>query len=316
MLSEIHLAMREETWAIRESALAIMASERLVTKAVGPRKLPRVQGNVAVLPLHGMISQRASLWQEFFGGTSTESFGAAFQRAIGDPKVGGVIIDVDSPGGTTSGVQELADLIWEGSQRKPVAAIANSDMASAAYWLASQVGAGSKRLVAAPGADVGSIGVFRMHQDVSEALASQGVKMTMLAVPEYKTEANPFEPLTDQARDHHMGQVQAAYEEFVAAVSRGRSVSPGVVRSSFGKGRMFHASQAASMGLVDRVATLGQLAGEMLGGAVQATASEAAMLQDELCHAWETGEVGITVTQYSGHIADRLRVARKALFRP
>jgi hypothetical protein len=196
------------------------------------------------------------------------------------------------------------------------AAQAFSEAASAAYWLASQVGPNQRRFAAAPGADVGSIGVYRMHEDYSEMLAQDGVAVTFIGTPEFKTEASPYAPLTEEAYDHHMAQVQATYEQFASAVARGRGVSASAVGEKFGKGRMFHASQAASMGLVDRVATLGQLAGEMLGGAVQATASEAAMLQDELCHAWETGEVGITVTQYSGHIADRLRVARKALFRP
>jgi signal peptide peptidase SppA len=202
-----------------------------------------------------------------------------------------VLIDVDSPGGTVNGVPELSDTISRGAQIKPVAAIANSQMASAAYWLGSQVGPGKKRLTAAPSADVGSIGVFRMHEDVSEMLAADGVKVTFLAMPEFKTEANPFEPLTDAAIEHHMGQVEATYDQFVSAVASGRGVPKSAVKERYGKGRMFHASQAADMGLVDRVASLPQLLAEFGGTLNQLEHAEADVLRDEICHAWECGQL-------------------------
>lgn len=295
MWHEIYAAAMQATWAIDASVLQMMLSQAKDSVAVEVRprrKLPRVDGNVAVLPLHGMISQRGSIWQEMFGGTSTEQFGAAFRQAIGDERIKAVIIDVDSPGGTTAGVSELAQVIHEGSQQKEVAAIANSQMASAAYWLASQVGAGKQRLAATPGADVGSIGVFRMHEDVSEAMAAQGVKVTFMATPRFKTEANPFEPLSAAAIDHHMGQVEATYESFVADVARGRGVNKSVVKTGYGEGRMYHAPQAAERGMVDRVATMDKLLSELgAGGRVDASRAATAVLQDELCHAWETCQV-------------------------
>jgi capsid assembly protease len=297
MVGELYAALVATQWAINEPVLHWLASvaiDRTATVELAaersPRKLPKVDGGVAVLPMYGVISQRSSIWSEVFGGTSTQGFGAAFQRAIADPKVGAILIDVDSPGGTVAGVEELADIIHDGAQRKPVAAVANSQMASAAYWLASQVGQGQKRLAAAPGSEVGSIGVFRMHEDMSARLAADGVKVTFLAVPKFKTEANPYEPLTDAAVSHHMGQVESTYESFVSAVSRGRGVPAGQVKRGFGEGRMFDARQAAAMGLVDRVATLGQLlkeTGAVSGGLSHA---ESLVVQDDLCHAFLTGE--------------------------
>ena len=295
MIGELYTAMLTATWAIREDALhalcGLIRSDNAIlaaTEAKGTRKLPRVSGNVAVLPLYGVISQRSSIWQEWFGGTDTEGFGAAFVQAINSPKVGAVLLDVDSPGGTISGVPELADLVHRGSRIKPVAAVADSQMASAAYWIGSQVGGNQKRLAAAPSAEAGSIGVYRVHTDLSEALALDGVKVTFLSVPEFKTEANPYEPLSEEAREHHMGQVNAAYEQFVAHVARGRGVNKNTVKDAYGRGRMFHAQQAADMGLVDRVATLGDLLRET--GAVESVSqAESLVLRDELCHAWETG---------------------------
>jgi len=292
MWHDILAAALSQTWAISESylhALLTAARNDDVTRRI---KLPKVQGDVAIIPMYGPISQRASIWDELFGGTSTQGLQNAFVRAVSNDKVGAVVFDVDSPGGTTAGVQELADVIWEGSRRgKPVVAVANSDMASAAYWLASQVGAGQLRMVAAPGADVGSIGVFRMHQDVSEALAEEGVKITFIQAGRYKTEANPFEPLSKEAQEFHQSQVDATYEQFIAAVARGRNVAKSVVRDGFGQGRTFHASQAAEIGLVDRVATLGRVLEELgAGSSAKITKAESQQIEDELCEVWDSEE--------------------------
>ena len=289
MLSDLMTAMICETWAMRPDWLCRLAVTVETLDAAAdyvktPRKLPKIQGSVAVLPMFGMITQRDSVWQDVFGGVSTESLGAAFTAAINHPKVGAVLLDVDSPGGTISGVPELADIIYRGAQIKPVAAISNSQMASAAYWLGSQVGANKKALVASPSAEVGSIGVYRMHEDYSERMAQDGIKVSFLAVPEFKTEANPYEPLSEEARQHHMQQVQAGYESFVFAVARGRSVSKTAVKGEFGKGRMFGADDATTMGLVDRVATRNQLLSEMTG--TRLDAMEASVLQDDMRHAW------------------------------
>lgn len=290
MWRDIIAAALSTTWAIQEAYLHAMLMQARNEEPSRRIKLPKVQGNVAILPVYGVINQRSSVWDEVFGGTSTQAIGASFVRAINDEKIGAVVFDVDSPGGTTAGVEELADLISQGAQRKPVAAVANSTMASAAYWLASQVGNKNLRLSASPGADVGSVGVFRMHQDVSQMMAEDGIKVTFIQAGRYKTEANPFEPLSPEAKAFHQSQVDASYEQFVADVARGRGVAKSVVRDGYGQGRLFHARQAAELGLVDRVATLGKVLDE-LGGNMPSkiTVAENNQLEEELCEAWING---------------------------
>lgn len=280
---------KRELWAIDRNALTSM----LAFSAAGVfqsarRKLPKVQGNVAVLPLYGVIGQRGGIWQELFGGASTEQFGAAFMQAMTDDRVAAVVLDVDSPGGTTAGVQELADIIFANANGKPLAAVSNSEMASAAYWISSQVGPNKLALAAAPGSDVGSIGVFRMHEDVSEMMAADGVRVTFLAVPQYKVEGNPYQPLSADAVEHNMAEVGATYEQFVDSVARGRGVRSSQVKSGFGEGRSFHAGKAAEMGLVDRVATLDSMLRE-LGAthSVKARFAASAEIEHDLCLAWD-----------------------------
>lgn len=300
---DMHAAARRCTWAIAHESLGLLLDLAEIRGARPQTKLPRVAGDVAVLPVYGMIVQRGSIWQEVFGGTATQQLQNAVVRAANDPDIKAVVFDVDSPGGTVAGVKELSDTIYEAQKAsgKPFAAVSNSEMASAAYWIGSQVGPG--RLFAAPGSDTGSIGVFRVHEDVSAALEEDGVKIEFIAVPEYKTEANPYQPLTDEAREHHMEQVAATYEEFVADVARGRRRQPQTVKTNFGKGRTFNAAQAAEIGLVDRVATLSQVIAE-LGPKARVSGQSASDEQKtaELCEAWngmacETLVRGLTIDE-------------------
>lgn len=211
-------------------------------------------GAIAVLPLQGTISHRMGLMSQISGGTSTEQFTQWLRAALSDPQVKSIVMDIDSPGGTVTGVQELADEIYQARQQKPVIAVANGMAASAAYYLGSQ----ASELAVSPSGEVGSIGVFAAHEDISQALEGAGVKTTFISAGKYKTEGNPYEPLSGEARDAMQAKVNAYYQQFVNAVARGRNISAAQVESDFGQGRMVMAGPAKRAGMVDRVATLDQ----------------------------------------------------------
>lgn len=211
-------------------------------------------GQVAVLPISGTISHRMGMMSEMSGGTSTERFTQWLRAAVNDPTVKAIVLDINSPGGTVDGVPELADEIYKANQVKPVTAVANSQAASAAYWLGSQ----AKEFVVTPSGQVGSIGVFGAHQDVSKALESEGVKVSLVSAGKYKTEGNPFEPLSEEARQALQDSVNTYYDQFTKAVARGREADQQSVKSGFGEGRMMPAAAAVKAGMADRVATLDQ----------------------------------------------------------
>jgi ClpP class serine protease len=111
-------------------------------------------------------------------------------------------------------------------------------------------------IVATPSAEVGSIGIFAMHQDISRAADQAGVTTTLVSAGKYKVEGNEFEPLSDEARDQIQSQVDAFYRMFVSDVAKGRNVSTSVVGESYGQGRTMLAKEAHAAGMVDRIATL------------------------------------------------------------
>lgn len=233
-----------------------------IAEGKGTRAEVRRQGKVAVLPVYGVISQRMNAFSAISGGTSTDLLGKQFQSLVNDPEVSAIVLDVDSPGGRVEGVEELALKIHAARGSKPIIAVANSLMASAAYW----IGSAADEVVATPSASVGSIGVFTVHQSFARAAANDGWDFTVLRAGKYKAEGLPYEALSAEARAYVMSQLEDTYETFTAAVARGRGVGPAVVRERFGEGRVFIGRRAQEAGLVDRLATLDEVLDELTAG--------------------------------------------------
>jgi len=225
------------------------------------------RGAVAVLPLHGVISQRMNMMSAMSGGTSTELFGKMFREAIADPAISGIVLDIDSPGGSVFGVHELWQTVLNARGEKPIVAMVNSMAASAAYWIASAV----DDIVVTPGGEVGSIGVLTGHTDLSAQLEMVGQKVTLISAGKKKLDGNPFEPLSEEARADLQGRVDTYYATFVGAVAKGRGVTPSTVRNGFGEGSMVGAVEAVKLGMADRVGTLDVAIGRASGrGGVRA----------------------------------------------
>lgn len=225
---------------------------------------PAKQGNVAVVPLRGVIAHRMGGMDEMSGGMSTERFMGMLRQAAADDTVGTIVLDCDSPGGTITGVPEAAQAVFDLRGQKRVVAVANGMMASAAYWIGSQ----ATELVAIPSiydGFIGSIGVFTVLQDLSEALANEGVKATIIRAGKYKFEGNPFEPPTEELVARIQGNVDAAYARMCKDIARGRGVTPAAIRDGFGEGRALNAAESKAVGLVDRIATMDDTITRLLG---------------------------------------------------
>lgn len=268
--------VRETPWALRPEKLAVITdlirfraeggtlTPDQIQARIGAATAPeaRTAGAVAVLPVFGVIAQRLNLMMEMSGGTSTERLAARFREALADPNVGAIVLQVDSPGGSVFGVEELASLIHRSRGEKPIVAVADSEAASAAYWIAAQ----ADELVVTPSGEVGSIGVWAAHEDLSRLIDAEGVTVTLISAGKYKIEGNPYEPLGEEARAAMQGRVDDYYGMFVKAVARGRGVEASAVRSGFGEGRMVGAAQAVKLGMADRVATLDETIARLAGG--------------------------------------------------
>lgn len=211
------------------------------------------QNGVAVIPIDGVLSKRMNLLSQISGGTSMALLASDIQQALDDPLVSTIILNIDSPGGTVDGTQQLANMIFEARGTKPIIALADGTMASAAYWIGS---AADEVYAASQTTTVGSIGVVATHKDVSGAEASAGVKTTEIAAGKYKRIASQYEPLTQEGRQTIQDAVDYTYSIFVNDVARNRGTTADTVLENMADGRMFQGQQAVDAGLVDGIATL------------------------------------------------------------
>ena len=159
------------------------------------RSTGRVNAKVAVVPIHGTLVRRTIGLEAESGLTSYAAIASQIDAALASPEVAAILLDVDSPGGESGGVFDLADRIRSAAQVKPVWAVANDMAFSAAYALAS---AATKVFVSRTGG-VGSIGVIAMHVDQSEKDAQDGVRYTAVFAGDRKNDLNPHEPISDEA---------------------------------------------------------------------------------------------------------------------
>ena len=222
-----------------------------------------IGGTVAVLPMFGTMSRRMGMLGAMSGGLSVESFSKAFQELVDDESVSAIVLDVDSPGGSVYGIEELSQQIFDARSKKRILAVADQLMASAAYYVASS----ADELIVSPSGEVGSIGVYAMHFDYSAALEEEGIVVTIIKAGDRKAEGNPFESLSEEAVEHMQSMVDAYYSQFRGAVARNRGVSEADVDANYGQGLTFDAKRALERGMVDRIATLDQVLAELTGGA-------------------------------------------------
>lgn len=262
------------TWALREEMLDTISalhgkivSVSAVNAAIEARgKVGGVSvaaGGTAVIPIHGVVTPRTSLISLLFGGGGgLDMLRAQVTNAMNDGDVKSIVFDVDSPGGMVDQVPETAALIRQAREVKPTVAVANTTAGSAAYWLASQ----AHEVVATPSAEVGSIGAYNIHKDMSKALEGQGINMTLIKAGKYKAEDTPFAPLSSDATQARQQMVDDFYTQFVNDVAAGRGVTPEDVQGGYGEGRALGAKRAKSAGLVDRIATLDETVSRLASG--------------------------------------------------
>lgn len=250
---------------VARGELAIPEAARRGTERAELRTPARAPegGALAVLSLYGLITPRGTDWDRMCGGSGgLVEFQGALSNLVEDDEVGAILLDIDSPGGVVDLVPETAAMIRDARQAKPIYAVANAMAASAAYWLASQ----ADEVIVTPSGLVGSIGVYIAHDDYSGALEQAGVVRTLVSAGRYKTEGNPWEPLTDEARANLQEMTDDIYGMFVRDVAAGRGTSEAAVRAGYGEGRVLTAQRAVTAGLADRVEAIDQTVQRVLGG--------------------------------------------------
>jgi signal peptide peptidase SppA len=162
--------------------------------------------------------------------------------------VKGLLLVIDSPGGSISGTMDLADEL--GSIDKPTTAYIEDLGASAAYWVAAQ----ADRVAANPSADVGSIGVYMVIDDWSGFYAAQGVKTLVIKSGPSKGAGVIGSEITAEQRNDFQRVIDETNDLFVNAVAKGRGLTAERA-AELADGRIHVGENALKLGLVDVIDT-------------------------------------------------------------
>lgn len=191
--------------------------------------------------------------------TSTVETRRLVRAAVRSKDVRGILLLIDSPGGTVAGTTDLADDIRAAATQKPTFAYIQDLGASGAYWLASQ----ATRVSANATGLVGSIGVFSVVEDSSKAAADAGVKVHVVRFGEMKGVATPGTEVTDEQLAYMQARIDSFGQDFVRAIAQGRQLSDARA-AELADGRVHKGAEALKLGLIDAVETIDQALGALI----------------------------------------------------
>lgn len=205
-------------------------------------------GGIAVIKLNGPLTKHRTSLSEVFGGTSMTETRRAIRNAADDDSISGIMLHIDSPGGTVAGTHDLADDVRTAAGLKPLHAYIEDLGASAAF----SIGCQASRLTVNRSGLVGSIGTIMVLHDSSEAADKIGVKVLVISTGFAKgTGIDGTEVTAEQLADTQR-MVDSMFEQFRADVMRGRGLSEAQV-NVLATGQVWVGARAVELDLADGV---------------------------------------------------------------
>ncbi len=212
---------------------------------------------IGVLQVHGTMSEDST------SGTYNQQWLLErIDQMMEDPQNKGMILSVDTPGGSVYAIDELYLKIREYQEQtgRPVYTYMESMAASGGYYIS----AGTEKIYANRNCWTGSIGVtIGTIYDLSGFLEKIGVKTVTITSGANKAMGSSVEPMTKEQKEIYQSLVDEAYEQFIRVVAEGREMKVSKAKE-LGDGRVYTAKQAKANGLIDEIGTLEDTAADMM----------------------------------------------------
>jgi len=163
-------------------------------------------------------------------------------------QVKAIILDINSPGGTTTGGESLYEAIRDVAEKKPVVAVFGTVATSAAYLVALA----TDYIVARSNTITGSVGVIFQWAEVSELMKTIGVKVEEVRSGPLKAVPSPFQPLEAGGRAVTEEMVKESQTWFLKLVAERRALKPETI-PGLKEGRIFSGRRAHELKLIDGI---------------------------------------------------------------
>ncbi|MFV1849647.1 MAG: signal peptide peptidase SppA [Thalassospira sp.] len=172
----------------------------------------------------------------------------ALEAIEDDSDVVGVIVHINSPGGTMVGGETLFEALRRIGETRPIVAEMGTVAASGGYMTAIA----ADHIIARRGTITGSIGVIFQSMNFNGTLEKLGVEPLTVKSGPLKAAPNPFEPIDDAAKTAMQGLISDMFDVFVGMVAERRDMPVDAVRT-LADGRVFTGQQALANGLIDEI---------------------------------------------------------------
>lgn len=251
----------------------------------------RDTNGIAHIPIVGPMMK----FDSKFGGTNTVRTRRALREAASDKDVSAIVLHIDSPGGTSEGTDSLAAEVKRANLRKPVVAQAEDNLASAAYYVASQ----AKAIYATRDSFIGSIGTYAVIEDSSGKLEAEGIKVHVVSTGDYKGAFVDGAPVTAKHLKFAQDIVDKHFALFAEAVKTGRRMDDKEFER-VSDGRFWIAQDAQRRGLIDGIQTTEQTVSSLVTEMDEAKAAARRSRKSKLARAAINGvrmaDDGLTTT--------------------
>ena len=178
----------------------------------------------------------------------SETFLSQIENLKNYPNIKGILLIIDSPGGTLAASVEIADIIKELNESVPVVAYVQGTMASGSYY----AGMYANTIVANRGSMIGSIGVIFNGYNIKDLLDKVGIKSQSLAAGEFKEVGTFTREWSKKEKEYLEKLLNQQYRMFIKDVTNARNLNPNNYKD-FAEGKIFGANDALNLGLVDIV---------------------------------------------------------------
>lgn len=204
-----------------------------------------IADGVGIYKIDGPLLSSGNAFTRWFGYADYEGIRNDLLAMAKDPEVQEILVMMASPGGSVFGVSNASEAFKKVGAVKDIYVYTGKNCCSGAYWLA----AGAKEIIAAPEAELGSIGVIVTHFSYQKQIEEDGVKVTVIKTAELKAVGGPYTDLTEKEISHIQAQAEQYDDLFHEHIQATR---PSVKLSSM-KGQTFIGAEAVRMGLADAV---------------------------------------------------------------
>ena len=213
----------------------------------GTHQASQESGDIALVNISGVLMKGVDEEDEaLLGLINVDRISHTLDALEADNTVSHIILNFNSPGGETTGIQELGEKIRHIDQHsKPIYAYCDNQMDSAAYWLGSQ----TRLIGCSPSSGIGNVGVYMLIPDETKKNEKEGLKINAIYSGHFKLMGHAFRSMSEEELAYMQKDVEKQHQLFKDTI---KSVRPEAKDEAL-EGLSFAADKAFELGLADIV---------------------------------------------------------------